>query len=193
MKVVTVLGSPRRRGNTARVLENVEGLLSSTHDVDRIDITSYDVRGCLGCSKCQENLHEPACIQEDDVAGLFDTMLKADVIIYATPLYGQSYSAQMKAFLDRHMALLKITGGEEEPIPEIHSLIEGKHIALVVTCAGPVENNADLISELFARHSLAAKTQLLGTYVVPFCTTPDKTAEMSMHISKKIAEDINNI
>ncbi len=51
MKVITVLGSPRRNGNTAKVLENVESLLRKTHEVERIDIISQDVRGCLGCTK----------------------------------------------------------------------------------------------------------------------------------------------
>jgi putative NADPH-quinone reductase len=193
MKVLTVLGSPRKTGNTAKVLENVEGLLRNTHKVERIDIASHDVRGCLGCNKCQENLNEPACVQKDDGPILLEKVLNADVIIYGTPLYGHSYSAQMKAFLDRHVAFFKLISGAEKALPEMESLIEGKRIALLVTCQGPVENNADLIGKLFARHSLAAKTELVGSYVVPFCTTPDNAAVVSMEISQRIASDINSI
>ncbi len=47
MKVITVLGSPRKTGNTAKVLENIESLLRNTHEVERIDIISHDDRGCL--------------------------------------------------------------------------------------------------------------------------------------------------
>jgi len=193
MKVITILGSPRKKGNTAKVLENVESLLRKTHEVERIDIISQDVRGCLGCSKCQENLNEPACVQKDDVPILLEKLLNADVIIYGTPLYGHSYSAQMKSFLDRHVAFFKVISGAEKSLPEMKSLIEGKHTALLVTCQGPVENNADLIKELFIRHNLAAKTELVGSYIVPFCTTPDNTAEISMDISQRISKDINNI
>lgn len=193
MKIITVLGSPRRNGNTAKVLENIESLLRGMHKVERIDISSQDIRGCLGCTKCQENLNEPACVQKDDVPILLEKLLNADVIIYGTPLYGHSYSAQMKSFLDRHVAFFKVISGAEKSLPEMKSLIKGKHTALVVTCQGPIENNADLIKELFVRHNLAAKTELVGSYIVPFCTTPDNTAEISMDISQRITKDINNI
>jgi multimeric flavodoxin WrbA len=193
VKIITVLGSPRRNGNTAKVLENIESLLRNIHIVERIDIISQDVRGCLGCSKCQENLNEPACVQKDDVPILFEKLLNADVIIYGIPLYGHCYSAQMKSFLDRHVAFFKVISGAEKSLPEIKSLIEGKHTALLVTCQGPVENNTDLIKELFVRHNLAAKTELVGNYIVPFCTTLDNAAEISMEISQRISKDINII
>ena len=108
MLVLGLQGSPRKKGNTAKVLENIESLLGNRHEVERIDIISQDVRGCLGCTKCQGSLNEPACAQKDDVPILLEKLLNADVIIYGTPLYGHSYSAQMKAFLDRHVAFFKI-------------------------------------------------------------------------------------
>jgi multimeric flavodoxin WrbA len=193
MKIVTVLGSPRKNGNTAKALENIENLLRNTHQVERIDIISQDVRGCLGCYQCQKNLSEPACVLDDDVPDLLQKLINADVILYSTPLYGHSYSAQMKSFLDRHVALFKVISGAEKSLPEMKSLIEGKHLALLVTCQGPEEDNADLIQKLFYRHNLAAKTKLVGSYTLPFCSTPDNTAEMSIDISQVISKDINSI
>lgn len=78
MKVVTILGSPRRKGNTATVLGWVEDELKRHgHDVERIDISRHDVKGCLGCYKCQKKLKEPGCPQKDDALGIFDKMIAA--------------------------------------------------------------------------------------------------------------------
>ena len=49
MKILTILGSPRRKGNTAAVLAKFEEMAKGEHSVDRINIVDYDVRGCLGC------------------------------------------------------------------------------------------------------------------------------------------------
>jgi multimeric flavodoxin WrbA len=37
MKVITVLGSPRRNGNTASVLGLFESMIADDHEVDRIN------------------------------------------------------------------------------------------------------------------------------------------------------------
>jgi multimeric flavodoxin WrbA len=67
MKVATLMGSPRKKGNTARVLEFFENLLKKTgHEIDRINIVDYEVKGCLGCQACQDVKHELGCRQEDD-------------------------------------------------------------------------------------------------------------------------------
>jgi len=47
MKVVTILGSPKKEGNTAKVLGLFEELIVEGHEVDRVNIAACDVKGCL--------------------------------------------------------------------------------------------------------------------------------------------------
>jgi len=54
MKIITILGSPRKKGNTAKVLSMFEGKVEKNHEVERVNITQYKVGGCLGCYKCKE-------------------------------------------------------------------------------------------------------------------------------------------
>ena len=52
MKVMTILGSPKKKGNTAKVLGWLEEELEAQgNQVSRINITDREVRGCLGCGK----------------------------------------------------------------------------------------------------------------------------------------------
>ena len=45
MKIITILGSPRKKGNTAKVLSMFEDNVEKNHQVERINITQYKVGG----------------------------------------------------------------------------------------------------------------------------------------------------
>jgi len=71
MKIITILGSPKKKGNTAKVLSMFEDKVENNHEVERINVTNYNVGGCLGCYKCQERKGEPDCVQKDDALTIF--------------------------------------------------------------------------------------------------------------------------
>jgi len=169
MKVLSIFGGPRKNGNTARVLSWVEAELTGLgHEVERINVVENHVAGCLGCANCQQYPDEPGCVQRDDALSIFEKMISSEVTIFSCPLYCWGFPAQLKVLIDRHFCL--VTGyGAGQP----KSLIQGRGTVLLVTCAGPVENNADLIIETFQRFSNYLLARPVGDLVVPFCTTPD--------------------
>ncbi|MDY7033853.1 MAG: flavodoxin family protein [Thermodesulfobacteriota bacterium] len=185
MKIATILGSPRKKGNTATVLGLFEEIMAKKHDIDRINLMSSEVRGCLGCGDCQKEMNEPGCVQKDDAVSLFMQMMAADAVIYASPLYCWGFSSQMKALIDRHYCLVTGYGTSEYT-----SLINHKRVSLLVTCAGPEENNADLIQELFVRLSNFCNCNIIGKYVVPLCSSPDSLGPKGMEVAEKMAKDI---
>lgn len=167
MKITTIMGSPKKNGKTAKALKMFEEtMLSQGHEVERVNIIDYTINGCLGCYACMSKTEEPGCIQKDDAQSVFEKILSADAAIYASPLYSFDLTAQMKPLVDRHICLSNT------------SLLNGKRMALLITCAGQVENNADLVQELFRRgfdgaHSGVYHTDLVGEYVIPFSNAPD--------------------
>lgn len=181
MRIATVLGSPRKRGNTATVLEWVEEELRSRgHEVDRINITEHDVRGCLGCYACQSTSEEPGCVQDDGAEALLQRMIAADAIVLASPLYCWEFSAQIKPLIDRGICLTTGYAG-----PDHRSLVEGRRAGLLVTCAGPIEGNADLIVEAFRRVCGLVKLEDAAQLIVPHCSTPDS---LRKHVRDQAAE-----
>ena len=188
MKVTTILGSPRKKGNTAKVLSWFEEELKNQgHEAERINIVDRDIKGCLGCGTCQKVTDEPGCVQKDDAVSVFENMMAADVLIYASPLYCWGFSSQMKELVDRHFCLITGYGS-----PEYRSLLADKRTALLVTCAGPIEDNADFIQGVFDRLNNYGNCNVVGKYVVPFCTTPDAIGEEALETAKKMAQDISN-
>ena len=185
MKIITILGSPRKKGNTATVLSAFEDKVEKEHEVERINITQYSVDGCIGCYKCKEKKNEPGCVQKDDALIIFDKMIKADAIVYASPLYCWSFSSQIKPLIDRHFCLVSGDGTSEHD-----SLISGKPAALLVTCAGPIEGNCDAIQGIFKGFTDYLHLMAKGSYILPFCTTPvaigNEEAEMAEDLAKAI-------
>ncbi len=181
------MGSPRKKGNTATVLELFEYVLrKSGHEVDRINIVDYKVEGCLGCQSCQRKASDELwCKQDDDAMKIFSRLVAADAVVYASPLYTYSFPAQMKALVDRQNCLVK-DGGADEGM----AWLKGKRTALLVTCGGPVEENADLIQTAFVRESQYQQMIVVGTYVVAECTTPDELGDKALNTAKQMATDI---
>jgi multimeric flavodoxin WrbA len=174
MNVLSIFGGPRKKGNTSKVLTWVEDELKVLgHQVERINISSKKINGCLGCLKCKENLNEPGCIQKDDGKLIIDMMVSSDVVIYASPLYYWGFSAQMKAFIDRCHCLYRGVCGSADHT----SFVEGQRQALIVTAADPFENNAELILTSFQRILVYDKAHSAGELLVCNCTTPDELGE----------------
>lgn len=187
MNILTILGSPRKKGNTAAVLDMVEAELSGVHAVSRLAITDVTINGCRGCGACQKKPDRPGCVQKDDAVAVFERMMAADALIYTSPLYCWDFSAQMKALIDRHFCLVSGFG-----TPGHRSLIDGKPVALLVTCAGPVAGNADVIQTVFERVCNYGKARAVNKTIIPFCTTPDALGEDARAAARKLAGDIIN-
>lgn len=187
MNILTLMGSPRKEGNTARLLAMVENELSGRHAVERISITSITVHGCLGCGVCQETADRPGCAQPDDAHKVFERIMAADAVIYASPLYCWDFTAQMKALIDRHFCLVTAAG-----TPGHLSLIRNKPAALLVTCAGPVKNNADVIQIVFDRICAFCQARAVNKTILPHCTTPEAMGEDARAAARKLASDLIN-
>jgi multimeric flavodoxin WrbA len=167
MEIITLLGSPRKKGNTATILAAFEQMIPLPHHVTRINLADYELRGCLGDDSCQKKMDLPGCVQKDDVARILEQMLKADVLVYASPLYCWDFSAQMKTVFDRHYCMMKWRGDKVAK-----SFFAGKKALLLVTCGGEVENNADVIQVVFQRQMDCLGCEITGQYIVPNCSLP---------------------
>jgi multimeric flavodoxin WrbA len=104
MRVIGIVGSPRRNGNTNAVVQQVlEGVAKTGVETRTFLLNEMDYRGCQACDYCKT--HEK-CKLEDDLAELFDEMAKADGIVFGAPIYFAQFSGQMRLFLDRCYSLV---------------------------------------------------------------------------------------
>ncbi len=99
-KVLILLGSPRRAGNTAALAARIaEGAEEAGAQVESIRLNALKISPCQACDGCRRK--EKGCVVDDDMQGLYTKIKEADALVYASPVYWFSMSAQMKAFMDR--------------------------------------------------------------------------------------------
>ncbi|MFC1995280.1 flavodoxin family protein [Chloroflexota bacterium] len=99
MKILGILCSPRKNGNTAILMR--EALTSAKDcgaETEIITIGDKDVKPCDGCYSC---IKTGKCHIEDDMQDIYPKLLAADGIIWGTPVYFFDATAQAKIIIDR--------------------------------------------------------------------------------------------
>lgn len=130
-QVLGIVGSPRRKGNTDLLVDEV---LNGARDVggatSKVILDALDIRPCKGCFACSET---GVCVQDDDMAELVEQMKASQVWVLGTPIYWWGPSAQFKAFLDRWVSISR-------------EHFRGKRVVLAIPMGGG--------SESYARHTV---------------------------------------
>lgn len=98
-KIIVISSSPRRGGNSDTLCDEfIRGAKEAGNDAEKIFLGDHHINFCSGCGVCNTT-HK--CVQKDDMAGLLDKVVAADVLVLATPVYFYSVCGQMKTFIDR--------------------------------------------------------------------------------------------
>lgn len=102
-KVLILSGSPRKGGNSDLLCDEfMKGALQSGNEVTKINVAAKKVAPCRGCYYCKS--HGGECVIKDDMAQILQSVIDADVIVLASPVYFYSIDAQLKAVIDRTVA-----------------------------------------------------------------------------------------
>lgn len=103
MKIVGILGSPRKGGNTETLLDIALGEAQEKGlRTDKIVLRDKSIAPCDGCQGC---IGTGTCVIEDDAQEIYQAMLESDGIIWATPIFFWSMTSQTKELMDRTYAL----------------------------------------------------------------------------------------
>jgi multimeric flavodoxin WrbA len=104
-KVLIILGSPRKNGNSAILAERVaEGARAQGAEVETVFLQGLQIAPCKSCYACQKK-GAVGCATQDDMQALYPKLIEAEAWVIASPVYWFTMSAQTKIFMDRLFAL----------------------------------------------------------------------------------------
>ena len=101
-KIVALILSPRRLGNSEILVKEICRHLPVEHELQLIRLTEKEIRPCKGCYSC---LMTGKCPLDDDYAAIAGAMAAADALIIATPTYFLGANGVLKVFQDRCLQL----------------------------------------------------------------------------------------
>ncbi len=102
-KVVAIYGSPRRKGNTALLLqEAVRGAREEGAEVEEFVLRDLKMSPCLEIYACKNS---GRCAIQDDFQKVYDSILESRGVMLASPIFFYSVSAHTKILMDRCQSL----------------------------------------------------------------------------------------
>ena len=103
MKVLGIVGSPRRQSNTEILLDAaLAGAKERGAEVEKVAVSELKISPCREIYAC---LKDGNCAIKDDMQWLYEKLLEADHIIFASPIFFYGITSQAKAMVDRCQAL----------------------------------------------------------------------------------------
>lgn len=104
MNVLAVNGSPRRKRNTASLLEKMlEGAAGAGAETELVHLYGLKYTGCISCFQCKlaGGKSYGRCAVRDGLTPLLEAAHAADVLVLGTPVYFNAETGMMRSFMER--------------------------------------------------------------------------------------------
>jgi len=104
MKVIAINGSPRKKWNTATLLEKaLEGTASEGAETEIIHLYDLNFKGCTSCFACKlkDGKSYGKCAMKDELTPVLEKLKDADAVILGSPVYLGNSTGEMRSFMER--------------------------------------------------------------------------------------------
>ncbi|WP_298500918.1 flavodoxin family protein [uncultured Methanobrevibacter sp.] len=103
MKTIVINASPRKKWNTAEVMEMAQkGAESVGAEVEFINLYDLVFKGCRSCLICkQKDKTKGKCYYSDDLTSVIDKIFQADTLLIGSPIYFGEPTSGFRALLER--------------------------------------------------------------------------------------------
>jgi multimeric flavodoxin WrbA len=159
MKISILSASFREKGNTETLMQPfIAELKRLGATVDVVTLRDLHIEPCTACWTCQNVFDGPGCPKDDDMHLIHTSLLDADGIVFASPIYSWYCTPPMKSAMDRLVySMNKYYGEVEGPC-----LWENKTLALITTCGYEIEDGAGVLEEGLRRYAKHSQLKYLG-------------------------------
>jgi NAD(P)H-dependent FMN reductase len=105
-RILGIVGSPRRGGNTEILVDEILAGAEETGALsEKVILNKLTINPCRACNACRKT---GRCVQQDDMHTVLEQMEQSQVWVLGTPVYYWGPTAQFKAFVDRWYGAGKI-------------------------------------------------------------------------------------
>jgi len=185
-KVLVLLGSPRRKGNSAILADQItKGAKSAKAKVETIYLQGKNIAPCKACFTCQKK-DSKGCSIQDDMQELYPKLIESDAWVIASPVYWFTMSAQTKIFMDRCFALKAY---QSDPF-------KGKRIAIAMTYGGEDPFDSGCVNALRAFQDAFAfkESKIVGMVYgsalkAGQITSNEKVMQEALDLGKKLVSE----
>ena len=179
MKVLGLMASPRKNGNTNTLVDTFLQGASTAAAVKKYCLIDLTINPCMGCARNCAFQEGISCkIHRDDMDELLKEVLSSDIILFASPLYCATYTSLMTRFFERALPLWHVEyitePGNDKQTPVNRCPAKGKKavIGMVQDSKNPASSR--IAFEAFEHNiSKIYKMDLVERILMPDVRSPD--------------------
>jgi len=161
MRVCLLLGSTKQNGNTEELCKPfVEELKNHQVEVDFITLYDKQIHPCIGCLTCQKTRDSYGCAIQDDMQAVIDSIVNADVLVMATPIYTWQAATPLKSVMDRMLGLIKLK--TEQEVITLNPA--SQPYALITTCGDDIPHGTGPLEQCMEYMCEYSNRTYLGMY-----------------------------
>ena len=147
MNILAFNGSPRRAGNTTHLLrEFLRGAREAGARAEELVAEELNLKYCRGCLRC--NVLKRCSIKGDDWEAVSQKILKADALVFASPIYFPHLTAPLKKLLDRFRSFIHVQI-TEQGLRHTPWQPWQKHFVLLLSLGSSNDDDAQPVLDLF--------------------------------------------
>ena len=180
MQCLILNGNPEPSGFDDYLARLAQALEREGHAVERVDLRDLSLRYCVGCWTCWWKT-PGLCALKDDMGAIYPKMVKADLVLWSSPLVLGTVSALLKKVQDRFVPIahpyIELVDGE------CHHRHRYQHNADLGVIVEPTAEDTDadlaITLELFQRFSRNTRTRF-RLFVATTTTTIEEAAREAL-------------
>jgi len=104
MNALAINGSPRKKWNTATLLQHaLEGAQSKGAETELVHLYDLDFKGCTSCFACKLKAGKSygKCAIQDELTPVLEKIETVDALILGSPIYFGNVTGEMRCFMER--------------------------------------------------------------------------------------------
>jgi len=147
-----------------------KGATAAGADYEVITLAKLKINRCLSCYQCQLGERHLICVynDKDDVRMVFDKMARADILIFATPVYLMSMTGLLKTLLDRTYSTMDIRAGRLSNGLLHHHInpdISSKPFVVLAVCSNLEDESSKNVTAYFRTYARFMEARQVGVLV----------------------------
>ncbi|MFH1740272.1 MAG: flavodoxin family protein [bacterium] len=172
-KILGVVGSPRRNGNTHILVSKIiEGAVERGAEAEILFLNDLRIQECDGCHACWKGKE---CSKNDDMNNIYPKIVESDAIVFGTPVYWYGPTALMKGFVDRFVYF---------NCPENRAKIKGKSAIVAVPFEEENLETAALLLAFFEKCLSYLQMDFAAKIAVPGVTRKGEILEKETRLKE---------
>lgn len=181
MKAIAINGSPRKKWNTATLLENaLAGAKDNGAEIRLVHLYDLAYKGCISCFACKKigGKSYGRCAVQDELTPVLNEIAEADVLVLGSPFYFRTETGEMRSFMERILfPYLTYTPGYASIFPR------KIQTGLVYTMNVPEEVMTAINQDVAASASQAHMARTFGNCETLLCTDTYQFDDYSKYLS----------